>query len=329
MNSNGNGSIGNGSIGNRSTRHSANSSAYNMPASGQTNNPQQGIPVRSTLRSTNSDSVRYQTGRSLADLSNNLPPENSSSRNPVNTSASGEYYNPASERFNIQQELDRIEEIVLESPRFPLTGKTMISEDELLDQLDVVRVNLPAAVQESVQIVQEREEILNEAEQYAQEIVTAAEKQAATILNEMSLIRQAEAQANQLRTQTEQECDALRAQTLGEIEQLQNQARQEWEETRSRTASEAKTIQEDADTYADQVLGNMEQQFMEMLHILRNGRQQIQGGQSLDLENSAPQSQINPATGSVRPVSRREVAPHTLPARSGQPLPQSRPTQHP
>jgi len=229
----------------------------------------------------------------------------------VNTPANGDYYKKSTpERFNIQQELDRIEEIVLESPRVPLSGKTVISEDELLDQLDVVRVNLPAAVQESVQIVQQREEILMEAEQYAQEIITAAEKQAAAILNEMSIIRQAEIQATQLKTQTEQECETLRAQTLGEIEQLQNQARQEWEETRSRTVNEAKTIQEDADTYADQVLENMERQFMEMLHVLRNGRQKIQGGQSLDLDNTTPGQQINPATGGARPVvSRREATP--------------------
>ncbi|MEL6940047.1 MAG: ATP synthase F0 subunit B [Cyanobacteria bacterium J06598_1] len=228
----------------------------------------------------------------------------------MNTPANGDYYqNPASERFSIQQELDRIEEIVLESPTVPLTGKTMVSEDELLDQLDVVRVNLPAAVQESVQIVQQREEILAEAEQYAQEIITSAEKQAAAILNEMAIIRQAESQAAQIRAQTEQECAALRGQTLAEIEQLQTQARQEWEETRARTTNEAKTIQEDADTYADQVLENMERQFMEMLHVLRNGRQKIQGGQSLDVENTTPQSQINPATGAARPVSRREAAP--------------------
>ncbi len=218
----------------------------------------------------------------------------------MNTPASNDYSAP--ERFNIQQELDRIEEIVLESPRMPLTGKTIVTEDELLDQLDVVRVNLPAAVQESVQIVQQREEILLEAEQYAQEIVTSAEKQAAAILNEMSIIRQAEAQASMLRNQTEQECESLRSQTLGEIEQLQNQARQEWEETRTRTVTEAKTIQEDADTYADQVLENMERQFMEMLHVLRNGRQKIQGGQSLDIESTSPTQRINPTTGSsVRP----------------------------
>lgn len=227
----------------------------------------------------------------------------------MNTPANGDYYqNPASERFSIQQELDRIEEIVLESPRLPLSGgKTMVSEDELLDQLDVVRVNLPAAVQESVQIVQQREEILAEAEQYAQEIITSAEKQAAAILNEMAIVRQAESQAAQLRAQTEQECASLRGQTLGEIEQLQNQARKEWEETRTRTLNEAQTIQEDADTYADQVLENMERQFMEMLHVLRNGRQKIQGGQSLDVENTTPQSQINPATGAARPVTRREA----------------------
>ncbi|MEL7359619.1 MAG: ATP synthase F0 subunit B [Cyanobacteria bacterium J06560_6] len=236
----------------------------------------------------------------------------------MNTPANGDYYqNPASERFSIQQELDRIEEIVLESPRVPLTGKTVLSEDELLDQLDVVRVNLPAAVQESVQIVQQREEILAEAEQYAQEIITSAEKQAAAILNEMAIIRQAESQAAQLRAQTEQECAALRGQTLSEIEQLQNQARKEWEETRSRTVSEAKTIQEDADTYADQVLENMERQFMEMLHVLRNGRQKIQGGQSLDVENTAPQAQINPATGGIRsPISRREATTALPPSRT-------------
>ncbi len=228
----------------------------------------------------------------------------------MNTPANGNYYtNPTSERFNIQQELDRIEEIVLESTRVPLSSKTLVSEDELLDQLDVVRVNLPAAVQESVQIVQQREEILMEAEQYAQEIITAAEKQAAAILNEMSIIRQAEAQAAQVRAQTNQECEMLRSQTLAEIEQLQTQARQEWEEMRVRTMNEAKTIQEDADTYADQVLENMERQFMEMLHVLRNGRQKIQGTQALDAENTIPATPINPLTGTARPLSRREATP--------------------
>ncbi|EDX87004.1 hypothetical protein S7335_4711 [Synechococcus sp. PCC 7335] len=243
----------------------------------------------------------------------------------MNTSANGEYSQAStSERFSIQQELDRIEEIVLESPRVPLSGKTIVSEDELLDQLDVVRVNLPAAIQESVQIVQQREGILLDADQVAREIITSAEKQAADILNDMAIVRQAELHASQLREQTERECAALKDKTLNEIEQLQTQARKEWEETRARTLSEAKTIQEDADTYADQVLANMERQFMEMLHILRNGRQQIQGGQSLDTETATPQSQINPTTGAARPATRREAT--LARALSERPSPQRNPS---
>lgn len=155
-----------------------------------------------------------------------------------------------------------------------------------------------------------------EAEQYAQEIITSAEKQAAAILNEMSIIRQAEAQATQLRAKTEQECETLRTQTLNEVEQLRAQARQEWEEMHTRTVNEAQTIQEDADAYADQVLEDMERRFMEMLHILRNGRQKIQGGQSIDTENTAPGTQINPPSGAMRPVSRREAGREAVPNRS-------------
>lgn len=68
---------------------------------------------------------------------------------------------------------------------------------------------------------------------------------------------------------------------------------------------------------------------MEMLHILRNGRQKIQGGQSLDVENTAPQSQINPTTGAARPVSRREVAPLRPTSSDRPPLQQRNPGQRP
>lgn len=210
------------------------------------------------------------------------------------------------DRFDVQEGLNQIEEIVLDSPRLPLTGRTLILEDELLDQLDAVRLNLPTAFQEAVQLVKQRDEILTEAEQYAQEIVATAEKQAAAILNDMTIIRQAEQQAQQLRTQVEQECAALRAQTLGEIEQLQRQARQEWEDMRQGALVECQAIQQDADAYADQVLKRMEGQFAEMLHVLQNGRQQLFEKHGRTLESSAaPQGHDLP--GAPPPTSQRQL----------------------
>jgi F0F1-type ATP synthase membrane subunit b/b' len=210
-----------------------------------------------------------------------------------------------SDRFDVQESLNQIEELILDSPRVPLTGRTLINEDELLDQLDNVRLNLPSAFQEAVQLLKQRDEILTEAEQYAQEIVATAEKQAAAILNDMTIIRQAEQQAQQLRSQVEQECAALKAQTLAEVEQLQRQARQEWEDMRQGAIVECQTIQQDADAYADQVLKRMETQFAEMLHVIQNGRQQLYDRQQRTIDADPNARRDLPGTA---PVDSRQQA---------------------
>ena len=213
--------------------------------------------------------------------------------------------------FDIQDALNQIEESVLDSPRLPVMGRTMINEDDLLDQLDAVRLNLPSAFQEAQQLLEQRNEILSEAEQYAQEIITTAEKQAAAILNETVILRQAEQQAQQLRLQVEQECAALRSQTMMEIEQLQTQTNQECEEMRKSAITECHAIQTDADTYADQVLQRMETQFSEMLGVISNGRQQLYERQQRARQSAPPPtgptsgSDMPPSTISRRPPSQR------------------------
>ncbi|MEM9266728.1 MAG: ATP synthase F0 subunit B [Cyanobacteria bacterium P01_F01_bin.13] len=205
--------------------------------------------------------------------------------------------------FDIQDALNQIEEAVLDSPRLPVMGRTMINEDDLLDQLDAVRLNLPSAFQEAQQMLEQRNDILSEAEQYSQEIITTAEKQAAAILNETTILRQAEQQAQQLRLQVEQECAALRSQTMMEIEQLQAQTKQECDEMRKTAIAECHAIQTDADTYADQVLQRMETQFSEMLDVISNGRQQLYDRQqrARQVSLAATEQQQPPTAPSRRP----------------------------
>ncbi|MEM9808057.1 MAG: ATP synthase F0 subunit B [Cyanobacteria bacterium P01_D01_bin.56] len=208
--------------------------------------------------------------------------------------------------FDIQDALNQIEEAVLDSPRLPVMGRTMINEDDLLDQLDAVRLNLPSAFQEAQQLLEQRHDLLGEAERYAQDIITTAEKQAANILNETVILRQAEQQAQQLRLQVEQECAALRSQTMMEIEQLQNQTKQECDEMRKSAIAECHAIQTDADTYADQVLQRMETQFSEMLGVISNGRQQLLERQQRARQASPPIA--TPTSGGevpTSPISRR------------------------
>lgn len=177
---------------------------------------------------------------------------------------------------DIQQELNRLEEMILASPRIPLSRKTLVDEERLLDQLDLVRLHLPTVFQEAQAIVQQKQDILLEAEQYARDLIQVAEARAAQILNEMDIIRQAELQARQIQQQVQQECEAAQERNIVEINQMHTQARQELEEMRQQAITESEDIQRGADEYADRVLQNIEQQINDILRIIHNGRQQLQ-----------------------------------------------------
>lgn len=178
--------------------------------------------------------------------------------------------------IDIQRELNKLEEMILDSIRVPLSRLTLVDEEQLLDQLDLVRLNLPTAFQEATEIVLHKEDVLVEAEQYAQEIIAGAEQRAAQILDEISIIRQAEAEAQRIRQQVQLECEAMQQQTLGDIEQVRRRAQQELEEMQRLALAECEEIQRGADDYADRVLRDMEDRLGEMMRIIRNGRQQVQ-----------------------------------------------------
>lgn len=176
---------------------------------------------------------------------------------------------------DIQQELNQLEEMILDSPRLPLTGKTLVSEEELLDQLDFIRLNLPTAFQVAQEVVQCRDEMVQQAEEYGQQVVALAETRAKELTDELGIIRQAELEAQQIRYQVQQECQQLREKVLAEIEQIRRQAKQELEEMRQNAIAESQQIQQGADEYADRILGDMEQRLGEMMRVIRNGRQQL------------------------------------------------------
>lgn len=180
------------------------------------------------------------------------------------------------ESVDIQQELNKLEDMLLDSPRLPLSRWTLVDEEQLIDQLDLLRLHLPSAFQEAKEIIRNKDEILLEAESYAQDIVEAAEQRAAEILDEMGLIRQAEMEARQIRQQVQQECDAIHEQAMAEVEQIRRAVQQEIEEMRMMAIAECEEIQHGADDYADRVLRDMEQQFVDMIRVIRNGRQQLQ-----------------------------------------------------
>ncbi|WP_181256664.1 DivIVA domain-containing protein [Merismopedia glauca] len=188
-----------------------------------------------------------------------------------------ETQNPV-ERVNleIQAELDRLEEMILECPRLPIVGKTLVDEDKLLDTLDQIRLNLPAVFRKAEAITHHKEEIFRQAEQYAREIVETAEKRAEEILDELGLVRRAELEVQDIRQRVQEECESLQKQTLSEIAMMRLQAQQEIEQMRQIAIAEREDIQNQADEYADRVLASIEENLQSITAVVRGGREQLQ-----------------------------------------------------
>ncbi|NJK27937.1 MAG: DivIVA domain-containing protein [Coleofasciculaceae cyanobacterium SM2_3_26] len=178
--------------------------------------------------------------------------------------------------IDIQRELDRLEEAIVDGFPIPLTNLRLLDEERLFALLDAIRLHLPTAFQDARDIVRRKDEILMEAQQYAQGLVEEAEREAARILDEMGIVRQAKLEADQTRQQVEKDCQLAQEQTLAEIERWRHQAEQEVEAMRARAMEECEVMEAGADEYADRVLRNIEQQLGEMLKIIRNGRQQLE-----------------------------------------------------
>jgi hypothetical protein len=178
--------------------------------------------------------------------------------------------------IELQDELDKLEEMILEYPRLPILGKTLVNEDKLLEVLDKIRVNLPAIIKKAEAITHHKEEIFRQAEQYAREIVDSAEKRADEIIDELGIVRRAELEVQDIRQRVQEECEALQKQTLSEIAMLRLQAQQEIEQMRQVAIAEREDIQNQADEYADRVLASIEENLQSVTVVVRGGREKLQ-----------------------------------------------------
>jgi len=177
---------------------------------------------------------------------------------------------------DIQEELERLKEMILMSAQIPWTRYTFVDEDQLLDQIELIQFHLPKVFEQAVTLVSNRDEIMLKAKRYSQDLISAAEQQASEILDEMSLVQQAEQEAQVIWQQTLQECQKTKENLLFELEELEKQSTEDLELKRQKILEECEIIQKGADDYADQVLHDLEGRLGEMLRVVRNGREQLQ-----------------------------------------------------
>jgi vacuolar-type H+-ATPase subunit H len=108
--------------------------------------------------------------------------------------------------------LDRLEEVVRSAAPVPLTSRAMIDKQECLDVVDQIRLALPEEVKVARRVMSERDQIIAEANDRADQLVARAEEQIALRVEDEVVLQAARDRAQAVVEGAEHEARELREQ---------------------------------------------------------------------------------------------------------------------
>jgi len=123
-------------------------------------------------------------------------------------------------RRNIVILLDRLQEVVESAPKIPLSGRSLVDEDEILDLVAKIRTALPEEMRRADALSSERDRILEDGQRRAERIIAQAEEQAARLLRESEIIQLAQREAERIVTEAREQAYQLGSDARAYAKQL-------------------------------------------------------------------------------------------------------------
>jgi hypothetical protein len=106
--------------------------------------------------------------------------------------------------------LEQLEDVLGAGSRVPLTSRTLVDEQELLDIIDQIRVSIPDEIKAARRLTDERDQVLADARAEADRVLRDADARAAERLAEHSLVRAAQDRAADLEDRAMQHAADIR-----------------------------------------------------------------------------------------------------------------------
>jgi cell division septum initiation protein DivIVA len=106
--------------------------------------------------------------------------------------------------------IERLERLLNESWRMPLSTYLVINEDDFLDVIDQMRTAIPKEVKQAERIQQERDRVVAQAEEEAERIVQLAHEEAAKQVEEHEILSAANQRAQTIIERAQRDADVLR-----------------------------------------------------------------------------------------------------------------------
>lgn len=127
--------------------------------------------------------------------------------------------------------LERLEDIIEESSKFPMSNKVIVDKEEILEIITDMRIKLPDEIKQASWIKEERQRILSETQSEATNMISDAKSLQETLIDDHELTKLAEQNAKgiedsarktafEIKNETQEYCDKLLAKTQDSFEKM-------------------------------------------------------------------------------------------------------------
>lgn len=157
--------------------------------------------------------------------------------------------------MDIQHLVDRLEQVLNESFRLPLSPYLFVDEEKVFDIIDQMRVAIPEEVKRANRIESEKDRILAQAKEEGDRIRALAKQEASELVNRDGIVISAQQRADNVLERARRDAEALRR---------------------------------DADVYVVEVLAKLEEDLQRSLAVVRNGLRKVQVEQQQTMETAVP-----------------------------------------
>jgi len=112
--------------------------------------------------------------------------------------------------MDIDYLLERLEEALTSGSRVPFSRRTLIDEEECLTILEQIREAVPEEIQRARRINQDRDRMLQEANDRARAVISQAQQELDDLASEHEIVRRVEELGAQLRAEASHAADEIR-----------------------------------------------------------------------------------------------------------------------
>jgi hypothetical protein len=165
---------------------------------------------------------------------------------------------------DVHEKLDELTELVEGARAMPMSSSCIINRAELLTLLEELRALLPAEFDLAEQLLAERDKVVSEGRDQADEIVAAAHEERLRLVSETEVFAQAQREASQVRADAEEDAESMRQQV---------------------------------DDYVDSKLANFEITLDKTLAAVHRGREKLRAREEND-----PLGTLGTETGEIPPI---------------------------